>query len=198
MELVGGKVVLTEKRLEDAWMDYLWRTDEEIARLDGAQPLRMKYDEFLRLFRDQLRYPTIASGRFSIDTRDGKYIGNCMYYDMDSINREAEVGIVIGDKDYWGRGYGYDAVVTLLDYLFSHTSVERLYLHTLEWNVRAQRAFLKCGFTPVANVRRSGLDFILMDLQKDRWLGTRHEKLAARDAGVQAISAPEGCGTTQE
>ena len=48
MELLGGKVVLRNKRPEDAWSDYLWRSDEEIARLDAAFPLKMKFEEFLR------------------------------------------------------------------------------------------------------------------------------------------------------
>ena len=186
LELVGGRVILRPKRLEDAWMDYVWRSDEELAQLDGTHPLRMKFEEFLRLLKDQLRYPTPGSGRFGIDTRDGKYIGNCMYYDVDTTKKEAEVGIVIGDRDYWSHGYGYDAVVTMLDYLFADTYMQRLYLHTLEWNKRAQRAFQKCGFSPVTPVRRSGLDFLLMDLKKDRWLEMLEDKLAARDAAAQA------------
>ena len=186
MELEGAKVVLKEKRLEDAWMDYLWRSDEEIARLDAAYPLKMRFEEFLRLFKDQLRYPTPASRRFGIDTRDGKYIGNCMYYDLDTVNRQAEIGIVIGDRDYWSYGYGYDAVITLLDYLFDGSiPIERLYLHTLEWNHRAQRAFEKCGFAPISNVRRGGMDFIQMEIKKDRWLEIRDEKLMARDSSAQ-------------
>ena len=170
-------------------MDYAWRTDEEIARLDAAYPLKMKFEEFLRIFKDQLRYPTPASARFGIETTDGKYIGNCMYYDMDSVQKQTEIGIVIGDRDYWSRGYGYDAVVTMLDYLFSHTSMERLYLHTLERNKRAQRAFEKCGFLPVSPTRRSGYEFILMEIRKDRWLEIGDEKLALRDAAAQATEA---------
>ena len=186
MELMAGKVILREKSLEDAWSDYLWRSDEEIARLDAAYPLKMKFQEFLRLFKDQLRYPTPASGRFGIDTQDGKYIGNCMYYDMDTINKQAEIGIVIGDRDYWSRGYGYDVVVTILDHLFLNTEMERLYLHTLHWNKRALRAFEKCGFIPVHRVQRNGMDFVLMEVRKDRWLEIRDEKLWHRDAGATA------------
>ena len=170
MELIGEKIVLREKRLEDAPLDYQWRSDEEIAKLDAAFPLRMTYEEFLRLFRDQLRYPTSGSARYGIDTQTGTYIGNCMYYDFDSVNQQAEIGIVIGDRDYWSKGYGYDAVVTLRDHLFSTTKMKRLYLHTLEWNKRAQRAFSKCGFEPVTPLKRSGLDFLLMDIYRSRWI----------------------------
>ena len=54
----------------------------------------MNYDRYLKMFQDQLRYPTPASHHFGIEVADGKFIGNCMYYDYDSINRQAELGIV--------------------------------------------------------------------------------------------------------
>lgn len=185
LEIAGGKVILTEKRLDDAWMDYLWRTDEEVAHLDAAFPMKTKFEEFLRFFKEQLRYPTPASGRFGINTQEGQYIGNCMYYDMDTLKKQTEIGIVIGDRNYWGCGYGYDALVTMIDYLFSTTSMERLYLHTLEWNVRAQRAFRKSGFSVVTPVRRNGMEFLLMEIRKGHWLDIREEKLADRDAAAQ-------------
>ena len=188
MRLAQGKVVLREKRIEDARLDHEWRSDEEIARLDANYPLRMKFEEFLRLYKSQLRFPTLASGRFGIETRDGKYIGNCMFYDLDSVTKQAEIGIVIGDRDYWSRGYGYDAVVALMDYLFMKGQTERLYLHTLDWNKRAQRAFEKCGLTQVTTVRRSGMDFILMEIKKDRWMGIREEKLAPGDSKAPTVT----------
>ena len=52
VELVGGKVILRTKRPEDAWLDYAWRTDDEIATLDATHPLKMRFEEFLRLFKD--------------------------------------------------------------------------------------------------------------------------------------------------
>ena len=156
VELRGAKVVLREKRPEDAENDYIWRSDPELARLDAALPLTMTFDRYMKLFEDQLKYPTPGSHHFATDTFDGKYIGNCMYYDLDSVNLEAELGIVIGDREYWSNSYGYDAVVTLLDHMFTARKLKRVYLHTLEWNQRAQRCFSKSGFKPVKMVRRMG------------------------------------------
>ena len=146
VELHGAKVILREKRIEDAEKDYRWRSDPEIARLDAAYPLSMSYERYLKLFQDQLRYPTPGSHHFGTDAVDGTYIGNCMYYDLDSVRLEAELGIVIGDRDYWGNSYGYDAVTTLLDYMFTEINLNRVYLHTLDWNERARRSFAKSGF----------------------------------------------------
>jgi RimJ/RimL family protein N-acetyltransferase len=180
VELQGVRVILREKRLGDAEYDYIWRCDPELAKLDAAYPLTMNYDRYLKIFQEQLRYPTPGSHHFAIDVAEGKFIGNCMYYDLDSISREAELGIVIGDRDYWSGAYGYDAVVTLLDYMFSEINLKRVYLHTLEWNQRAQRCFAKCGFNPVRKVRRMGQDFILMEIWRDEWFEKVEERLETR------------------
>ena len=180
VELRGAKVILRDKREEDAERDYIWRGDPELARLDAAYPLTMSFDRYLKIFRDQLRYPTPGSHHFSTVTLDGKFIGNCMYYDLDSVNMQAELGIVIGDRDYWSNSYGYDAVTTLLEYLFTEKRLKRVYLHTLEWNKRAQRCFEKSGFTPVKAVRRISQDFILMEVLREDWLAKSEERSAAR------------------
>ncbi len=169
MCLNGEKVVLREKRIEDAAEDYVWRTDEELSRLDATRPLNMSYGEFVRYSREELEYPSSRSMRFAIDTHDGKHIGNCMFYDLDRRSGEAELGIMIGDRDYWSKGYGTDAVDTLLYYMFARVALNRVYLHTLDWNVRAQRSFAKAGFHVVRSVRRSGLDFIQMEVRRDEW-----------------------------
>ena len=179
-ELRGAKVILREKREGDAEQDYIWRSDPELARLDAAYPLTMSFDRYLKIFQDQLRYPTPGSHHFSTVALDGKFIGNCMYYDLDSVNMQAELGIVIGDRDYWSNSYGYDAVTTLLDHMFSEKGLKRVYLHTLEWNKRAQLCFEKSGFTPVKMVRRMSQDFILMEVLREDWFAKSEERQAVR------------------
>ena len=178
--LQGARIVLRDKLFEDAENDYRWRSDPELARLDAAIPLTMSFERYLKLFEDQMKYPTPASHHYSIETLEGLFIGNCMYYDLDTVNREAELGIVIGDRDYWSDGYGYDAVTTLLDHMFNARNLKRVYLHTLEWNTRAQKSFSKSGFNPVKPVRRMAHDFLLMDVLREDWFATVEERLAAR------------------
>ena len=183
--ICAGKVVLRPKRLEDAQDDYAWRVDEELAALDAALPLRQSYEDFLRLYEGELRYPSPWSRRFAIDTPEGKHIGNCMCYDINPSYREAELGIMIGDRDYWSRSYGYDSMVALVDLMFREVSLRRLYLHTLEGNIRARKCFEKCGFTLRRMVRRDGKSFALMELFRDRWNETREEKIPWLGATTQ-------------
>ena len=206
-QLLGVRVILRDKRLEDSELDYRWRSDPELAKLDAAYPLTMNYDRYLKMFEDQLRFPTPGSHHYGIEVAGFKFIGNCMYYDLDSVNKEAELGIVIGDRDYWSGSYGFDAVVTLLEHMFSERGLKRVYLHTLEWNHRAQSCFSRCGFKPVRNIRRMGNDFILMEVLRADWLEQSTEKLADRwryleekggEPVVPLASTPPGPQATSE
>ena len=191
---------MRDKRTEDAEKDYIWRSDPELARLDAAIPLTMSFERYMKLFEDQLKYPTPGSHHYSIDAVDSdsqevKFIGNCMYYDLDTVNMEAELGIVIGDRDYWSDGYGHDAVTTLLEHLFTARDLKRVYLHTLEWNMRAQRSFSKSGFEPLKPVRRMAHDFILMEVLRADWIANAKARLAARrnaNADADSPTLPSG------
>ena len=172
----GDKVVLRNKALSDAEDDYAWRSDEELAKLDASRPMRMKYKDFVRYSRDEINRPNPRSRRFAIDTHGGKHIGNCMVYDIDLRRGQAELGIMIGDRDYWSKGYGTDTVNTLLRHIFTTTTIDRVYLHTLTWNQRARNSFAKSGFREMGPVRRNGHDFIYMEVWRTQW-----ERIAARD-----------------
>jgi len=166
----GKKVLLRRKRLDDAALDYQWRTDPELASLDASRPIRLSYREYLRYHRDELEFPTPWSRKFAIETQDNQFIGNCMCYDINTVASEAEVGILLGDKEYWGNGYGTEALKLLVGHVFKVTSINRLYLHTLSWNSRAKQSFAKCGFQELRLVVRGGMEFHLMELEKDDWI----------------------------
>ncbi len=186
--VVGEKVLLRDKRVEDIADDYAWRRDTELSKLDATQPMQMSYAEFRRYAREELGYNSRWSKRFAIDTLEGDetgdsdengagcHIGNCMYYDIDERRGEAELGIMIGDRDYWGQGYGSDAVRTLLDYIFTSTDLGKVYLHTLSWNGRARRSFTKSGFIEIRDVRRNGMDFVRMEILRKDWKEARRER----------------------
>jgi RimJ/RimL family protein N-acetyltransferase len=167
--LTGQKVVLREKRLSDAANDYEWRTDPELSRYDATLPLKLSQREFMLYYTEQMRSFKEDRRWFAIDTVDGKHIGNCMYYDMDKIRKQVKMGIIIGDREYWGKGYGADAVMTLVAHVFGDLNLERVYLDTLEWNVRAQRCFRKCGFVVSGHVNDKEHNFVVMELYRS-WL----------------------------
>ena len=155
--------------MEDAEADYSWRIDPELASLDATRPVTLSLKEYLRYHRDDVRYPSPWSVRMAIDTHDGKHIGNCMYYDIDAEKSQCELGIMIGDRNYWSKGYGTDVVKTAVTHIFQTTELERIYLHTLTDNYRAQKSFAKAGFTAICEKQRDGYKFIFMEIRRTMW-----------------------------
>jgi ribosomal-protein-alanine N-acetyltransferase len=173
--ILGTKTRLREKKFSDVRSDFRWQSDPELARLDAAPTLIMSFSLYLIDYAtpfhqaDSHRYP------LAIETLEGKHIGNCTCYDIDGKKGEAQLGIMIGNRDYWNQGYGADALNAIVNHVFQTTTLHRLYLKTLEWNIRAQKCFLKCGFTPFGHLRRNSYEFVLMELKREDWEKLRGE-----------------------
>ena len=167
--IVASKVILRKKRLADARDDYAWETDPELVQLDAAPLVTTTFSQYLSEYANKLHNLLPTSRRFAVDTLSGKHIGNCSYYNISEVRGEAELGIMIGNRDYWNKGYGTDAVTALVNYIFCQTNIRRIYLKTLESNTRAQKCFQKCGFTPYGHLVKDGFSFMLMEIHHNQW-----------------------------
>ena len=170
----GERVSLHPRSLADAPRDYIWRKDAELAELNGQRPLKISFIHFLTQFESSSGSEHPSKDFFSIKTiAEGRYIGNCAIYNIDWEHAEAHVGIVIGDRRYWGKGYGCDAFRSLMDYAFNHLGMHRLNLKTLESNVRARKCFSRCGFQPCGSLLENSDTYILMQLSAEDYAKTR-------------------------
>ncbi len=136
------------------WLRYFkYFRDREIAELNGSKPIRMP----LWLFRhvvsgeerggDRLGFAVYLRGQ---TVRHQEFIGSVELYDLKPSRpnnpREATLGALIGEKQFWGAGLGSEACARLLQYAFTELNLERMRLTTLAHNMRARRAFEKIGF----------------------------------------------------
>ncbi len=169
------RIRLRPKKLADAKEDYSWQTDPELAKLDAALVLDVTYQQYLSEYTFDLCYPSSSRHEFAIDTLDGVHIGNCVYYNVNQAEGKAELGIMIGNRNYWSKAYGVEAVNSLLDHIFNRTKLERVYLTTLDWNIRAQKCFKKCGFNECGQVARDGSTFLLMMIHRKEWQTLRSQ-----------------------
>ncbi len=160
--LHGTKVILREKTIADAANDYIWATDPELMRLDADKPYPFDYPEYLARYPQGLATPNKI--QFAIEIMGGEHIGNCTCYNIDEKLKEAELGIMIGNREYWGKGYGSDALKTLMRHIFEELGMARLFLHTLEWNAKAFECFERCGFEECGRVVSEGQKFIKMEV----------------------------------
>ena len=164
----GRRAIIRRKRLADACDEYRWRTDPELAHFDAARPVQIPFDGYQRNWSFDFRFTDMPVRSYAIEDENGRHIGNIMYYNVDSERGEAEVGISIGERTHWSQGYGTDALDTLVRFLMDRSSLCRLYLHTLDWNARAHRAFRKAGFQVCGTSWRDGHTFTVMELRRER------------------------------
>jgi len=184
--ITGNKIKLRNRRLADAQNDYTWQTDPELARLDATPPLATTFSRYLSGYASELRYSSSNRHSFAIETMDDEHIGNCVYYNINETKGQAELGIMIGNRDYWDKGYGADAVTTLVSYIFRQTNLKRIYLKTLDWNSRAQRCFQNSGFTPYRYLARDGFRFVLMEIHRKQW----QERQTGAERAQKQITPP--------
>ncbi len=83
---------------------------------------------------------------FAIETLNRELIGSVGLHNINWIERKAEMGIMIGEKEFWNKGYGSDALHEVLRIAFEKMNLNRVYLRVYENNSRAIRVYEKCGF----------------------------------------------------
>ncbi|MGD9895161.1 MAG: GNAT family N-acetyltransferase [Dehalococcoidia bacterium] len=114
--------------------------------------------------------------RFAIEA-DGIMIGQCGLSGFNETDRTAELGIAIGDREYWGRGYGRDAVRVLVEYAFRYRNMRKVWLRVWGNNERGIRAYLAVGFIEEGRLRQhvwsagEYVDLVYMGILRDEWRG---------------------------
>ncbi|NPU99796.1 MAG: GNAT family N-acetyltransferase [Brevinematales bacterium] len=104
-----------------------------------------------------------------VDLATDTHIGDCGLHEIDWVNRTASFGIMIGEKEFWGKGYGAEATRLILDYGFNILNLESIRLQVKEFNKRGVRAYEKAGFKMLGIQRketffgRKGWDVANMD-----------------------------------
>lgn len=150
--------------------------DREIAEWNGSHPIRMPLWLFKRIVTGEERGGERVG--MGIYTLEGEFIGSVEFYELRPVRprqaTEGTLGIVIGEKAYWGQGYGTAALHAALERAFSELGLERIRLETLEYNRRARRAFEKVGFVLERVVAQgNGQRYAHYSIDKQRWQQTR-------------------------
>ena len=121
---------------------------------------------------------------FGVRTKDGALIGSFGINFLSPYHRVANLGAMINEPDYWGGGYGTDALLLLVDYAFGWLDMRRLWLDTMSSNARVLRQMQKVGFTLEARLRSVAIadgqwnDEVVFGLMRDEWPG--REAMIAR------------------
>ncbi len=122
-----------------------WFSDEEVTDFIGPTdyPVTRAAQE---RFIEQTSHADGPVRGFAIETLEGELIGDAGLRMFNWKSRNAELFITIGEKRFWSKGYGTDAVRILQRLAFDKLNLHRLWLTTLATNKRAIRCYEKCGF----------------------------------------------------
>ena len=168
----GQKVMLRVTKREDMQRQWEFENDPELSFLDGGKPRPTTMEAVLDHYDTFHAHGTHNDVAFAIEV-DGLYIGHCGLHSIDSPAHTCELGIEIGDRAYWGQGYGRDAIHLLLSYAFQHLNMNRVWLDTHSENERAIRCYKACGFVEEGRLRQhiwvSGhyVDRVIMGVLRD-------------------------------
>ena len=145
----GSLVRLAAPSASDYDLMAKWSENAEYSRMGNFGPSRLESGEFWRRVDQHSK----DAYNFRIRTlEDDKLIGFLGLW-VSWSNQMCRVRIGIGEPEYWGRGYGSDALHLLVNYAFRELNVYKISLNVAQYNARAIRAFEKVGFTHEGAIR---------------------------------------------
>ncbi|MDL2229737.1 GNAT family N-acetyltransferase [Treponema sp. OttesenSCG-928-L16] len=180
-KMAGEKCYLSPVSLEDAEIFTRWLNDEEVTR-----SLEL-YSAVITLHGEKEALVSLSKNHnYSIiDSKSNELLGNCGLMDINHLNRSAEAGIFIGNKNYWNRGYGTEALSLLIDFAFKRLNLHNIMLRVYAFNERAIACYRKVGFK-IIGTRREALqrdlkihDIIYMDILPADFYGTAKKDVSS-------------------
>jgi RimJ/RimL family protein N-acetyltransferase len=179
--LIGEQIYLRPLEMDDLERCQRWFNDPQVRLfLDIIRPLnRTAEKEFLEKLSRAAGSPA-GDIITAIVLKDGdRHIGNAGLHRLNLVDRNAEFGIAIGEKDCWHKGYGTEATRLMAGYGFNTLNLHRIYLRVHSNNPRGVSTYEKAGFKQEGVMRQAVFrqdryhDVILMGLLREEYLASR-------------------------
>jgi RimJ/RimL family protein N-acetyltransferase len=195
--LIGKHVKLTVEEVEVMAENFSrWQRDSEYHRLlstEAFNPHSMKaIREWLEknLEKDPPEFYLFMIRKLD----DDRLIGEIDLGGMSLTHGDGFVGISIGEREFWGKGYGTEAMDLILRFAFLELNLQRISLDVFEYNPRAIRSYEKAGFIHEGRQRgmlnRDGqrYDLLFMGILRDEWLANNGmtEKKGCKYDGISS------------
>jgi RimJ/RimL family protein N-acetyltransferase len=152
-----------------------WRNDQEVSQYLGAFLPFMEADGVEWL--DRIHKNKECDVVFTIvDAKTRKPVGLMGIHEISWKDRRATTGAMIGEKSYWGKGYGTEAKMLLLNYAFNTLNLRKMSLRVYAFNKRCKAYNEKCGYKVEAVLKQEMFkngryqDLIVMAVFKNGWI----------------------------
>lgn len=174
-KLVGKRIYLSPRNAEDIEIFTEWLNDFYITDYIGRSHQTLTLQEEKEYLENSSNDKNVF---VIIDLEKDKMIGTVGLHSVDNVNRTATLGIFIGNKNYWSKGYGTEEVKLMLDYGFNYLNLNNIDLHLMDFNERALKCYQKCGFKEIGRRRKCRFingrywDSISMDILAEEFKDT--------------------------
>ena len=151
--IAGEHVILRAFERDDADRCYRWMNDPNIVRtLKTRYPIAFQNEaEWL----DKAMHPAQSERHFAVERKDDRqHIGNASIHDIEWVSRTAAFGLFIGEPSAWNRGFGSDAIRTLVRFAFEEMNLRKLRIDVFEYNERAKHVLEAQGFVQEGRLRQ--------------------------------------------
>ncbi|GGA33521.1 GNAT family N-acetyltransferase [Paenibacillus physcomitrellae] len=176
--ILGDSIILREYQSSDLPYIRNWVNDPEI--VDNLSDIflyphtEQATEQFLNAMLDN---NNVHQRGFVIAHKETEeYIGQIDLFKLDWKNRSAGLGIVLGNREHLGKGYGSQAIKLLQEFAFNRMNLHRLQLEVFDFNQRAYHCYLKCGFKEEGRLREKHFiqgryaDMIVMGILKSEYV----------------------------
>lgn len=161
-----------------------WNRDSEFMRFLDSSPMNLRSQKGLkRSLEEELERQKSDTHWFTIRAlADDKLLGDINLSVYNWTGRDAFVGLGIGEREFWGKGYGTDVMKIILRYAFTEVNLQRVTLNVFEYNPRAIRSYEKTGFRHEGRVRqilnREGKrwDMLFMGILREEWMNLQEKE----------------------
>ena len=144
-QITSPNYIIRPFKKEDALLWQTWDTDPEI-QVHMPEPknevhdISIQYEYIEECENDEDGY------YWSIETKNGVTIGTVSLFEINPHHKTADLGIVIGDKEYWGKGVATEVIKTIKEHTFNTLGIERINAEVEEENIPMKKVFEKTGF----------------------------------------------------
>ena len=155
-KFIGHRVYLKHLDKEDATQKYCdWLNDSQVNKYLATKNATIS-DLQSYILNKNNQDNTLLFGIFMIE--DNNYIGTVKLEPIDFHKKEATIAIMIGDKNYWGKGLAGEAMKLLIDYCFNNLGYRSINLGVTKQNESAVRTYQKLGFS-IINIEEKAVRY---------------------------------------
>jgi RimJ/RimL family protein N-acetyltransferase len=166
----GEKIYLREARISDVNDAYYnWMNDNEITQYLESRFFPNSHNKIQEFVKSKDGDPNNVFLAI-VNKSTGNHIGNVKLGPINWIHRNAEIGILLGEKSDWGKGLATETLILLADYAFKKLNLRKLTAGCYGNNKGSEKAFVKAGFT-VEGIRKnhfffqgSYVDYVMLGL----------------------------------